>query len=162
MKSLPLFHHFIECFTFLPVSLVFLLFHFLYFDHTFYDMFLAFSPTTLPIVKILRVPPVSVKFEIIKRIRLTCCQSSGSSLTSFLSFLISSTFFICSWAFWKRGQGATFTNCKGFVAGFGGGGFVIRHFVGKYSVLEFCVNRNEINSFETYELLSEVSKHLQK
>lgn len=28
-------------------------------------------------------------------------------------------------------------NCSGFVAGFGGGGLVIRHFVGKYSVLEF-------------------------
>lgn len=28
-------------------------------------------------------------------------------------------------------------NWRGFVAGFGGGGLVIRHFVGRYSVLEF-------------------------
>lgn len=67
----------------------------------------------------------------------TCCQSSISSRISFRSFLISSTFFICSCAFLNSGGGATLTNCKGLVAGLGGGGLVTRHFVGTYSVLEF-------------------------
>lgn len=30
-------------------------------------------------------------------------------------------------------------NWRGFAAGLGGGGFVMRHFVGNHSVLEFCI-----------------------